>query len=144
MKLFGHPRGTPEMDFVQIPMKMGRLPILFFPHKWVTAIYAFAAIWCASFLPGPGACYNFWNSMQDSEFVRQHPILTQANWDVTAPCGMHGDAGAFSKQESVYLFTFNSLLGAKANGKRFIFTLIRKSQMVRGTMDAIMKIFLGQ
>ena len=82
--------------------------------------------------------------MQDSEFVRQHPILKQDNWDITVPCGMHGDAGAFSKQESVYLFTFNSLLGAKANGKRFIFTLIRKSQMVRGTMDAIMKIFLGQ
>ena len=54
-----------------------------------------------------------------------------------------GMMARFQIKRVYILGTVNSLLGAKANGNRFIFTLIRKSMLVRGTMDAIMQICLG-
>ena len=54
-----------------------------------------------------------------------------------------GGAGSFSKQESVFLFTWNSLLGAgKTVSKRFVFTVIKTSQVVAGTIDEILRLYI--
>ena len=94
-------------------------------------------------IKGPdGATLAFWESMRDTPFVANHRTLKREDWDKAIPVGLHGDAGSFSKQESVYLFTFNSLLGAGSTAsKRFIFTVMKKSQMTRETINEILKVF---
>ena len=101
------------------------------------------AVWATSVVGEPDAPARFWESMSGGDFVRRHPVLTRAMWPRAIPVGFYGDAGAFSKQESVFCFTWNSLLGTGSTmHKRFLFTVIRKSLMVSGTLDAIMRIFV--
>ena len=70
------------------------------------------------------------------------PCLGAKGWARSISLGLHGDAGASSKQESIYLFTWNSLLGAgSTSAKRFVFTLLKKSDVAVGTLDEIMRIF---
>ena len=54
---------------------------------------------------------NFWQSIATSAFVQEHPKLSPNLFASTIPIGMHADAGAFSKQDSVYVFNWNSLVG---------------------------------
>ena len=93
-------------------------------------------------IAGPiGATSEFWQQMQHHEFVKKHPALKQDHWATTIPIGFHGDGGAFSKQDSLYTFSWNSLLGVgQTIAKRFIFTVIKKSDMVAGTLDAILHV----
>ena len=47
----------------------------------------------------------------------------------------------FSKQDSLYTFTFNSLLGSGSTiRKRFLVTVMKKSEMAPGSLDAIFKV----
>jgi hypothetical protein len=88
------------------------------------------------------ACRQFWTAIQHSDFVTQHPNLPRSSWDYTVPIGMHADAGAFNKQESIYVFSFNSLVGrGSTHQKRFIFTVIKKSMMRADTMTEILRVF---
>ena len=55
---------------------------------------------------------------------------------------MHGDGASFSHHDSLYTFSWNSLLGVgTTTQKRFVFTAVKKSDMVVGTLDAIFKVF---
>ena len=94
-------------------------------------------------MAGPkDACFQFWNSIHDTEFVQRHPDLSVESWEHTVPLGFHADAAAFSKQDSVYVFSFNSLVGrGKTHQKRFVFTVIKKSLMLDNTMDEILRLF---
>ena len=48
---------------------------------------------------------------------------------------MHGDGGAFSHNDSLFVLTWNSLIGSGATrATRFLMTLVRKSDMVQETM----------
>ena len=88
-----------------------------------------------------GEALAFWNSMKDTAVVRMHPVLKAADWARCIPLGLHGDAGAFSHQDSLYVFTFNSLLGTgRTLAKRFLLTVIKKSIMVPDTLSTIFKI----
>ena len=79
--------------------------------------------------------------MQDTEFVRRHPKLPTMDWDFACPIGFHGDAGSFNKQESVYLLSWNSLLGTGTTvAKRFVLTVLRKSHVTVGTIASILQI----
>ena len=93
-------------------------------------------------MAGPAnACQEFWHAMKDNIFVRQHPALPAARWPMTIPLGMHGDGGAFSKQDSLYIISWNSLIGQGSTAsKRFLFTVFRKSEMVDGTLDAVFRV----
>ena len=57
--------------------------------------------------------------------------------------GLHGDAGSFSHSDSLYTISWNSLVGrGETAKKRFLPTVLRKSDMVKGeTLDAIFRIF---
>ena len=70
------------------------------------------------------------------------PNLPKRSWGRIIPLGMHGDAAAFSHQDSLYVFSWNSLLGIGTTAqKRFVFTVVQKSDMVAGTLDRIFEIF---
>ena len=57
------------------------------------------------------------------------------------PIGLHGDAGAFSKQDNPFCLSWNGLFGeGQTKFKRYVFTVIKKSDMTEGTLDAILRI----
>ena len=93
---------------------------------------------------GPeGATIEYWRNMVRTPFARNHPTLQRRDWKMSIPLGFHGDAGSFSKQDSVFMFTWNSLVASGPGAaKRFLFTLIKKSEMSADTIDDILKVFV--
>ena len=81
-----------------------------------------------------------WELLKDD--VRQHPVLRNQCLSRVVPIGLHGDGGAFNKQDTVLVLTWNSLVGhGTAREKRHIITVIKKTQM-RGdgsTLAVILK-----
>jgi hypothetical protein len=139
---FGKPAGAPEISWIEIPTKHSTktphpflLPHLFFASLNVAQQQLFRT----TILGPPGASLQYWESMRDSNFVQKHPILKDpATWPNTTPLGLHGDGGAFSKQDSLMVISWNSLLGnGDTRTKRFVTTVIQKKDMVPETMDAI-------
>jgi len=72
-----------------------------------------------------------------------HPVLKKpSQWNSALPLGFHGDAGPIAKHDSLFVLSFNGLMGEGATlRKRFIVTVIAKSKITVGTMDEIWKIF---
>ena len=81
--------------------------------------------------------------MKDSRFIAAHPVLNdRSTWRYTVPIGFHADAGAFAEHNSLYVFSWNGLLGVgKTIQQRFPFTVFRKSDMVPETLDDLMRVF---
>jgi hypothetical protein len=144
--ILGYPAGAPTMDWFQIPTRAGpRTPHPFLlPHKFFSSYYKAntMAQWRKEFAGPIGASRQFWESIQDSPFIKHHPHMPKQLWPSTIPLGMHADGGPFSKQDSLFTINWNSLLGTgQTFRKRFVFTVITKSQMVEGTMDHLLKVF---
>ena len=142
MSIFGNPKGAPEIDWVEIPTKNGRVahPFLF-PHKFLKAMYEERFPMFVQAFRGPeGAARQFWEALleRDNPFVKNHPLLTADAYDHAIPIGMHGDAGAFTKHDSLMVISWNSLLGAgPTKVKRFVFTFIRKADYCKASLDRI-------
>ena len=145
MRFFGRPEGSPEFTWVPLPLKVGNKeklvphPVLM-PHHYFEALHAAREdIWQGSVLgPDAAGCRDFWEGMQDTEFVKQHPHLPKRQWSTTIPVGFHGDGGGFYKHESMFVFTWNSVVGAgQTRAKRFVITVLRKNQMLPTTLDKL-------
>ena len=123
----GNPAGAPEMAWYEIPTKAGpRTPHPFLlPHEFLSSFYnARSKDDFRKHIAGPvGACRQFWESMRDTAFVREHPNLAEHTFPYTIPIGMHADAGAFSKQDSIYVFNWNSLVGRGTTHQKGLFLL---------------------
>ena len=88
-----------------------------------------------------GAAAAYWDNIKHTEFFKSQPGLVNGDLHRTIPIGMHGDGGAFSHNDSLFVLTWNSLLGVvMTRATRFLMTVIPKSSMVPETMPAIMKI----
>jgi len=143
--LFGTPDGAPDIRWIEIPtsaVQQTPHPLLL-PHDFLAKMFSGRQRDWEGLLAGaPGACAEFWKAMAATDFVSRHPALSRASWKDTIPIGMHGDGGKFSHQDSLLTITWNSLLGeGQTMQKRFLFTVIRKSDMVDGTLSALMNIF---
>jgi len=111
-------------------------------------VFLFAALLRAreemfrSTIAGPdGACRQFWEAIRDTAFVAIHPALPENMWQRIVPRGLHADAGAFSHQDSLYTISWNNLVGTgQTLTKRFLFTVLRKSEMSEDTLDAALRI----
>jgi hypothetical protein len=111
--ILGWPAGVAPIDFIEIATTKGpNTPHpIFWPHKMFQEMYAGRRDDFDRKLLGPaGGALSFWRSMRDSPYVRNHPNLPEQHWRKTIPLGMHGDGGKFSKQDGVYVFSWNSLL----------------------------------
>ena len=142
--LLGLPSGAPTFSWAEIPTIHGPRtahPFLL-PHEFFRQYYLQLPDKWNAVLAGPkGAALEFWTAMRGTDFLRLHPNLPKKNWATTIPIGMHGDGAAFSHHDSVYTFSWNSLLGSGSTvQKRFVTTIIKKSDMVEGTVDAICKV----
>eukprot|EP00959_Pyramimonas_sp_CCMP1952_P250965 5245337-Pyramimonas_sp.AAC.1 len=142
---FGRPAGSPGFDWMELPTAKGpKTPHPFLlPHKFFSTFFNELPARFRDTVSGPrGACGQFWESIRFSDFVRRHPNLPRHLWGQIVPLGMHADAGAFNAHDSLYVISWNSLVGAGGTvAKRFIFTVLRKSEMRADTLDAALKIF---
>ena len=82
MRFFGRPEGSPAFTWVPLPLKVGNKeklvphPVLM-PHHYFEAMHAARKdLWQGSVLgPDTTGCRDFWESMQGTEFVKQHLLL---------------------------------------------------------------------
>ena len=143
--IFGRPAGAPELDWILIPTKGNRRT----PSSCVLAAPFFARlqsdrpdIWRKRIIGIDGASREFWSSIQHSDYVRNHPHLPRSHWDTIVPLGMHGDGGGFNKVDSLYTFSWNSLIcSGKTLDMKFVFTVIKKTDLVQDSLDHLMKAF---
>jgi hypothetical protein len=144
-KVFGEPYGSPGMDWIEIPIK-GKpkaLHPVFWPHKFFQAMAANRPdIWANRIRGVEGAARQFWTQMEQSDFVINHPFLPSASYDNIIPLGFHGDGGSFNKQDSLFALSWNSLLGTGPTiQSKFLFTVVRKSEMTQITLDTLIRAF---
>ena len=148
MNFFGRPAGSPDFTWVRIPSPGGSTmhPVLL-PHQVFGTLYHHRRELWNAWLRGPeNAALDFWKALKDSSIVQGHPGLRdRGHWGMTLPLGLHGDGGAFSKQDSLFVISFNSLCAAHGSGegfaKRFLFTIIRKRDLAPGTLDVLWRVF---
>ena len=144
-QLWGIPQGAPDLKWIDIPTKAGESK----PHPFILPHELFSALFAGKpdaftkmITSTPGSCTAYWKQIRSSDFVTQHPALPKAEWGKIVPLGLHGDGGKFSHQDSLMTLSWNSLLGeGQTRQKRFLFTVIRKSEMTSATMDRILTIF---
>ena len=146
MNYFGTPTGSPEMTYVNLPLKGGKkLHPVYLPSKFFSALYHNNKDkWLQTVAGAAGAAEVYWSNMVDSEFFKKHPSLKRSNCAKAFPLGFHGDAGAFSNQDSLYTFSWNSLVASPTSTTRdgrFIFTVVKKEDITPETLDAILTIF---
>ena len=143
IRMFGSPPGAPGFVWCEVTTRKGKsLHPFFLPHQWLSSLHAEHPDQFASALKGPEIGANeFWNEMAGSAFVDSHPGLDPEKLPQTIPVGLYGDAGKYSKQDSLMIFTWNSLLGTGSTiTKKFLCTAIRKADVVPGTYDDILNI----
>ena len=143
MAAFGKPPAAPTFVWMEIPTSKGMTPHPFLlPHMWLASVHADKKdLWSSGIVGERGAIEHFWKQMRDSAFVTKHPHLQQAYMSKTVPVGLHGDAGSFSHHDSMFVFSWNSLVGSgSTTDTRFVIAILKKSLLVEGTMDAISKI----
>ena len=140
---FGHPVGAPQFTWERIPTAQGMMlhPFLL-PHLWFQSLHAnHYARWVSSVRGSLGAAASFWNNMKDTAFVGKHPTLRPNDWEYSIPLGLHGDGGAFSHSDGMFVFSFNSLINrTTTRSSRLVLTVVRKSLIAPSTLDAIAKI----
>ena len=98
---FGKPKGTPEFTWARIPTAMGEvLHPFFLPHLWFRALFLLnPLVWLSTVTGAANAATDFWRSLANTDFVKDHPVLKEDRWSRSVPVGFYGDAGSFSKQE---------------------------------------------
>jgi len=146
VRLFGIPAGAPDFTWVLVPTTRGEVfvPVLL-PHEFFGRLHASRrALWEQAIRGPADAAKAFWDFLQDTPMVRDHPYLPNGRRHQTIPLGLHGDAGPFTKQDGVFVISWNSLIGGEAGegfAKRFLFAVIRKADLVPGTLDALWTVF---
>ena len=147
---FGKTAGAPDMFYTDIPVVGGRKS----PHPFILPHELFGTLkkerpeqFERTILGPEGECAKFWSSAEGKDMRSKHPVLRQ-RWATdlckTVPVGLHGDGGPFTKHDSLYTVTWNSLLGVgTTTSKRYIFTVVKKSDLLANgsTWAAIWKIF---
>ena len=86
-----------------------------------------------------------WKSLGEQQFVRDneaHAFAKAAGFELV-PLGLHCDAGAFNKNDSLYVLIWNSLVGqGTTKQKRYVITVLKKSSLLAdgSTLAAMWKV----
>ena len=143
--LFGQPLGAAPVQWIELPTVRGRKDphSVFMPHRFLQELYKHRPdVLRARLTGGRGATEMYWSGLQHADFVAHHPFLPRAHWPNIIPIGFHGDGGPFSKQDSLFSLSWNSLsISAPTMQSRFLFSVVRKSDMVADTMEHLLKVF---
>ena len=146
LNFFGFPDCVPAFKWVPLPMARGSVlhPVILSHELFGKLYHERRSYWNQHIRGPPQAAEEFWRRLSHSSIVRDHPALSSTHLTRTLPIGLHGDGGAFSKQDSLFVISWNSILGnldGSGFSKRFIFTIIRKRDMTQATLPALWKIF---
>ena len=128
---------------MEVPAKKGTVLHPFIrPHRWLSSLYSHQPDAFKTKMQGPEkACTAYWTMSAGTAFVKEHPVLQPSLFEGTIPVGLYGDAGSFNHQESLYVFTWNSLLGTgQTMSKRYMTTCIKKTDVTGGTFDTIFRV----
>lgn len=144
---FGLPPGAPDLFWVDIPIQGEATPMphpFILPHAVFQSLFKHRRLWEKVIQGQIDSAYEFWQNSPD--VVRLHGCLERGKLTKTVPIGVHGDAGAFSSQESVLTISWNSLLAVQTEvtlAKRFLFTTIKSSALKPdgSTLAAIWRVF---
>ena len=142
----GNPLGAPDFTWVPVQTPKGTsLHPVFLPHQFFSRLYQVRRFLWEESIRGPvGAAHDFWNAIQGSSIVRDHPGLYPERLHKTLPLGLHGDNGAFSKQDRLFVLSWNSILaslGGSGFARRFLFTILKKDSMTTATLDVLWRVF---
>ena len=124
VSMFGKPDGAPAFCWHDIPTKKGRvLQPFMLPHEWFAALCREKPDLFNATIKGgdDSTCTAFWTCMAETPFMRRHPVLSRDMLSKTIPLGFYGDAGSFSHQDSLYVFTWNSMLGGRSDDVEEVF-----------------------
>ena len=110
----GYPGGAPRFTWARIPTASGdRFHPLLCPHDWFRSLFRERPRgWESSVRGDVGAAERYWDELQESDVLRDHPELLTEDKRWFIPCGLHGDAGQFSHNDSLMVISFNSLIGS--------------------------------
>ena len=149
VRALGKPRGSPDFFDWPIPMQGdgpgGQVQIkahpFILPHEMFSRLHAERLETFFQCVQGDDAERGaLWDGLVNLPVVQKHPSLDPNQLQRTIPLGMHGDAGAFSKQDSLFVLTWNSLVGqGTTREQRFLITCVRKSDLLAdgSTLEAI-------
>ena len=129
VRLFGSVRGAPEFTWIPVPTTKGEtfVPVLL-PHRFFASLYSDRrTLWETMIRGPPGAAQVFWDHLASTTIVRDHPHLPEPHRGRIIPLGMHGDGGPFTKQDSLFVLSWNSLVGGgEGFARRFLSCLGEK------------------
>ena len=151
LQLLGKPVGAPKFMFVKVPILNKHkqkitidMPLLV-PHRQFASLYRERPEFFKEHVTGTSedlaAC---WKHLGKQDFLRPHPAIAGRN-DFTercAPLGLHGDAGAFAKKQSLFVLTWNGLVAqGRTRQTRFVMAVFKKTELCPdgSTLDAIWK-----
>jgi hypothetical protein len=120
MKALGRPTGAPDLYRASLPLKGKNGQREFHNHPFALPHEMFACMFQERrdffqehVLGEPSKLEQCWRSLEEQQFVRDneaHASAKAAGFELV-PLGLHCDAGAFSKNDSLYVLTWNSLVG---------------------------------
>ena len=152
MRILGRPAGTPEMYYANIPIKdrngkrtFTMIPFLL-PHEYFSQLHKERRAFFQEHIWGKDEeRHECWDVLGQQDFVKANPVLRglPGYRDQAVPIGLHGDAGAMSKNKSVFVLTWNSLAGQGSTKQtRYVMSLIRKDFLLDdgSTLDAIWEV----
>lgn len=99
--------------------------------------------WQESIRGAEGSALEFWEALRSSP-MRHPEVHPEHRWPFLIPLGVHGDAGSFSHQDSLFVVTWNSLIaGGPRTGftRRFLYTVILKEHLTTETWVELWKVF---
>ena len=115
MTLFGNASAEhPAFTWLRIPMRNGaRLPPSSSAARVSSPNSSNTAVRCGeeSIRGAPGAAPEFWQRLQTLGRCQRPSSFAKSALAKTVPLGLHGDAGPFTKQDSAFVISWNSLLG---------------------------------
>ena len=143
------PVGTPNLYHAKIPLRNGAGDVewcwhpFFLPHELFDTLWQERREFFDAHVRGSSAeRKQLWLYLAQKSFLKK--VVTQeTDYDTTVPVGLHCDAGAVSDRNSLYVLTWNSLVGqGSTTQKRFVITVLPKTRLVKdgSTLDAIWKV----
>ena len=140
MKAIGRPIGAPEIYRARLPVKAtnGRREFsnhpFVLPHELFSRMFSERRPFFQEHVLGErSASEACWAALEKQKFVQENEAWAEAKtagFDLI-PLGLHCDAGAFNNNESLYVLTWNSLVGqGTTKQKRYVITVLKKSSLM--------------
>ena len=141
MRILGRPTGAPEFYYAKVPIKDGsgtqveKLQPFLLPHETFAKLHvARPDIFELHVRGTQRELQSCWNMLLEHDFVRSNRFVNanKGKMALAVPLGLHGDAGAMSKEKLVLVPSWNSLAAQGLTKQtHHIMTLIRKNKLLK-------------